>query len=154
MSSVFEQRAQRRNTHKNNRQRIHTTDQCWVQRRAGTEYTTTAQYSNTTGTHLPNAHRSAACDLVTSCRMAVKKPCGLKKPVNQYELGLALFNQTLYCSTLSIKLLYHNPKLGLNQDSSAPLAVNIHDFGTRASKISSIALSKIEVNVTSPRMAN
>jgi len=64
--------------------------------------------------------------------MAVKKPCGLKKPVNQYELGLDLFNQAVYWSTLSIKLLYHNPKLGLNQDSSAPLAVNIQDLGTRA----------------------
>ena len=49
------------------------------------------------------------CALVTSCRMAVTKPCGLKKPVIQKQLGRPSNTQARNCVSLSSSSVYQKP---------------------------------------------
>ena len=54
-----------------------------------------------------NAH--PLCARVTSCLMAVTKPCGLKNPVIQKQLGLPSKTQLRNCASLSSSSVYQNP---------------------------------------------
>lgn len=51
-----------------------------------------------------------------TCLMAVKNPCGLKKPVIQNILGLPLLHQRLNWESLSNSSVYQNPRVADSQD--------------------------------------
>lgn len=49
--------------------------------------------------------------VILTCRMAVRNPCGLKKPVIQKTLGLSLLHQCLNWVFLSNNSVYQKPKV-------------------------------------------
>lgn len=53
---------------------------------------------------------------VSSCRMAVRKPCGLKKPVIQQTFGRPSNNQPLSWALRSNRSVYQNPRVADSHD--------------------------------------
>lgn len=94
------------------------------------------------------------CILVTSYFIDVKKPYGLKKPVNQYVFGLPIFNQSFNCLFLSINDANQPPKNGNYHEISAPDGSYNQAFGTLASNIELIASKISGVIIIEPSMAS
>jgi len=57
---------------------------------------------------------------VSSCRMAVRKPCGLKKPVIQQTFGRPSNSQPLSWALRSSRSVYQNPRVADSQDIYSP----------------------------------
>ena len=62
-------------------------------------------------TQSSSAQPSLACARHTSCREAVRKPDGLKKPVSQKAMGRPFFSQFVSCSARLVMLANHTPML-------------------------------------------
>eukprot|EP00965_Chrysotila_dentata_P214588 6188274-Pleurochrysis_carterae.AAC.2 len=75
------------------------------------------------------AQPSLACLRHTSCRFAVRKPCGLKKPASQKEAGRPERSQPESCSARLMTFENQTPRLGACICDTAA-----HAAGTRARK--------------------
>mmetsp|Transcript_4946 Transcript_4946/g.11865 ORF Transcript_4946/g.11865 Transcript_4946/m.11865 type:complete len:211 (+) Transcript_4946:346-978(+) len=88
------------------------------------------------------------CLRATSCRMAVSKPCGLKKPVSQNDLGRPFLSQRSHCSKRWRRAGNHTPRVGDCHDTAVQLG------GTRASKRAFMASMSPAERTTVPAMAS
>mmetsp|Transcript_4252 Transcript_4252/g.11009 ORF Transcript_4252/g.11009 Transcript_4252/m.11009 type:complete len:223 (-) Transcript_4252:162-830(-) len=90
-----------------------------------------------------SAQFSLACLLHTSCRLAVRKPCGLKKPVSQKASGRLLCSQLDSCSWRERMFTHHSPMLGITSCETF-----CQSSGTRAMKsASSICASSADMTM-------
>ena len=65
--------------------------------------------------------------LVSSCRMAVRKPWGLKKPVIQHTFGRPSNNQPLSWALRSSRSAYQKPSVADSQDIYSQLFIDTYD---------------------------
>mmetsp|Transcript_10877 Transcript_10877/g.27104 ORF Transcript_10877/g.27104 Transcript_10877/m.27104 type:complete len:214 (+) Transcript_10877:326-967(+) len=96
-----------------------------------------------------SAQPSLLCLRHTSCRLAVRKPVGLKKPVSQKELGRPLRSQFVNCSARVRMLTNHTPMLGATSCDTL-----VHVAGTRAMKSASSASARSGDMTMVPAMAS
>ncbi len=74
-----------------------------------------------------SAQFSCLCARVISCCTAVRKPCGLKKPVIQKETGRPVASHCRYCASRWSRPEYHTPRLGVSHVSSSPAGLRKED---------------------------
>mmetsp|Transcript_28607 Transcript_28607/g.92825 ORF Transcript_28607/g.92825 Transcript_28607/m.92825 type:complete len:212 (-) Transcript_28607:489-1124(-) len=100
-----------------------------------------------------SAHASALCARVTSWRMAVRKPCGLKKPVIQYAVGRPSASHRRSCSSRRMSPENQWPSEGDSHDTSSPAGLYRNGCGGSPSTMASSVCDSCPVMTTSPRMA-
>mmetsp|Transcript_13743 Transcript_13743/g.31847 ORF Transcript_13743/g.31847 Transcript_13743/m.31847 type:complete len:291 (-) Transcript_13743:12459-13331(-) len=88
------------------------------------------------------------CLRATSCRMAVSRPCGLKNPVSQKDLGRPLRSHLSHCSYLPSRPGNHTPSVGACHE------ISDHDPGTRASKRAFMASMSAAASTIVPAIAS
>mmetsp|Transcript_785 Transcript_785/g.2045 ORF Transcript_785/g.2045 Transcript_785/m.2045 type:complete len:208 (+) Transcript_785:233-856(+) len=96
-----------------------------------------------------SAQFSLACLRQTSCRLAVRNPWGLKKPVSQKQFGLPCFSQDASCSARSRMFPNQTPIVGATKSETF-----VQRGGTRARKRESTASDRSDDITMVPAMAS
>mmetsp|Transcript_13360 Transcript_13360/g.32665 ORF Transcript_13360/g.32665 Transcript_13360/m.32665 type:complete len:267 (-) Transcript_13360:4728-5528(-) len=95
-----------------------------------------------------SAHLSAACLRDTSCFMAVRKPCGLKKPVIQYALGRPRLSHLLSWSKRCSMPVNQLPRVDASHDFDS------QNEGMRAVNSASTASIRLPLSAMVPAIAS